>query len=347
VIHLASRDLALPEGVTVAEWALERLRDQNPRIRAFLGCIRLLGEVLESNYAILHCSPDRLREIWRRVRRVAHLMRTELEPLLARRSLIPRLDEAVKSAHDALLMLDRAVLADLDRFPETVTYDQLVPVRKLLCVSIGQLHAFLQDAFGEIMASDPRSVHDADYYLSRRFPQDIDEAEWLYATVDKLAAYLVTLEAQRLALLVPLVEHLVDRRWIPEGEPWESAKTFLDELIGGLTPRLKEVLALRGIRFNEMEILDRYAVEIPTLCRLIVEVHEQARALELSGADAEPQRARALAGRLSALIGEVDTHLRDLIAFVPLWIDSITKRRALLLRRSRDDDEAPPAVASA
>ena len=32
--------------------------------------------------------------------------------------------------------------------------------------------------------------------------------------------------------------------------------------------------ALRGVRFYEMELLDRYAIEIPTQCRLLLEIHE-------------------------------------------------------------------------
>ncbi|HYN20470.1 MAG TPA: hypothetical protein VE078_05890, partial [Thermoanaerobaculia bacterium] len=87
--HLAT----LPEGVTALDWALERVNYQNPRIRAFLGCIRLLDGVLESNYALLHCSPERLLDIWRKVRQVADLIRNRLSPLLEVRSKIPILEE--------------------------------------------------------------------------------------------------------------------------------------------------------------------------------------------------------------------------------------------------------------
>ena len=58
-IRVRENQLTLPDGVTVAHWGLEKVTTQNPRIRAFLGCIKLLGGVLESNYAILHCSPER------------------------------------------------------------------------------------------------------------------------------------------------------------------------------------------------------------------------------------------------------------------------------------------------
>jgi hypothetical protein len=46
----------LPPGVSKADWFFEQRRWQNPRIRHLLNCVRMLDEVLESNYSILHCS---------------------------------------------------------------------------------------------------------------------------------------------------------------------------------------------------------------------------------------------------------------------------------------------------
>ena len=40
--------MALPEGVSVPQWALERRTIQNPRIRSLLGCVRNLESVLAS-----------------------------------------------------------------------------------------------------------------------------------------------------------------------------------------------------------------------------------------------------------------------------------------------------------
>src|SRR6185295_10860810 len=125
------------------DWALERVNYQNPRIRSFLGSIRLIEAVLESNYALLHCSPERLLDIWRKVRQVTQLIRSRLSPLLEVPSRLPRLEEARQSAELALSMLDAHVLRNLDRFPEEVSDGHLMEVRKLLCVSIGQIHAFL------------------------------------------------------------------------------------------------------------------------------------------------------------------------------------------------------------
>jgi hypothetical protein len=182
----ARYEVELPEGVTAADWGLERVRAQNPCIRSYLGCIRLLEEVLDSNYAILHCSPERLLKIWRQVDVVCGLLRSELVPTLREPSVVPRLAEARRNAEAAFLALADDVLAGIERQGSSVQPDQLPEVRRLLCVSIGRIHAFVRDTFGEIVAADPRSRHDADYFLSRRFAQDIEESEWLYASVYEL-----------------------------------------------------------------------------------------------------------------------------------------------------------------
>src|SRR5258708_4852857 len=208
MIQVGNRPITLPEGVTVTDWALERVHWQNPRIRAFLGCIRLLEGVFESNYSLLHCSPERLLDIWAKVRQVSDLISNRIAPLLRSRSRIPALEEARQSAEISMGLLHGQVLAPLSRFPAAVAPEQLGEVRKLLCVSIGQLHAFLQDTFGELMASDPRSLHDSDYFLSRRFPQDIEEAEWLPATVARLNEYVERLDQVRASHLTDMTERM-------------------------------------------------------------------------------------------------------------------------------------------
>ncbi len=349
LIQVGERQVALPDGVTVSEWGLEKVTVQNPRIRAFLGCIRLLGEVLESNYAILHCSPERLQEIWRKVRRVAELIRSRIGPLLRPPSRIPELEATRQSAEEAFTMLEATILKDLEKFPESVAPHHLMELRKLLCVSIGQLHSFLQDTFGELAASDPRSgMHDADYFLSRRFTQDIDEAEWLHSTIARLQKHLA-----HLARILPSdsdlserARQLRDEKTIPHHNTWEEVKTFLDLLLSSLTPKLREALALRGIRFSEMEVVDRYALDIPVHCRQIVEIHDlgsqaieeiQANVgmshaeLEQCGIDLKTCHA-VISRRMAAHMIELDRIFQDLVAFVPLWLQGIEKRRALMLR---------------
>lgn len=353
------QQILLPEGVTLADWALERNAIQNPRIRAYLGSIRLLETVLESNYAILHCSPQRLTEIWRHVYQVCEVISRQLSPLLAVPSKIPALEQARLSAEAALELLDGNVLAELRRYDGPLEEARVLELRKALCVSIGKIHAFLQDTFGELMAADPRSQHDADYYLSKRFPQDIEEAEWLHVTVERLLDSLGDFEAGRLALLAPAIGAMTRESRLPAGESWEGLAGFLHRLVEELTPKLKEVLALRGIRFDELEILDRYAVEVPTACHVVLALGRVAgdAATRLGAAGGpepdSPEGTREAASTQAALAAEalralrrIDHHLQDLVAFAPLWLDGIRKRRALLLKRtSREPAEGEAAEA--
>lgn len=349
-LRVGDHKIPLPSGVTLADWSRERAYWQNPRIRAFLGCIRLLGSVMESNYAILHCSPERLLEIWRKVREVADLMLTQIAPLLDNPSLLPELEEARLYAEVSLTMLADTVLADLDRFPADVPAEQMLDMRKVLCVSIGKMHAYLQDTFGQLMASDPRSLHDADYFLSKRFPQDVEEAEWLHNTVAKLQAFLEVLEEPRTRRLVPMIRSLRGEQSLPTERSFEDTRRFLIQLADELTPKLKEVLALRGIRFHEMEILDRYAVDLPNQCHVIQALFDGAREassqMKLHAGASRVEREQAVrdlitfhgvfAARMVRLMNEIDKTLRDLAAFVPLWLDGIEMRRALLLKRGAE-----------
>jgi hypothetical protein len=346
VFRLGDQQVELPADITIADWALERRRVQNPRIRSLLGCVRTLEGVLDSNYAILHCSPQRLHEIWTRVLRIVDLIRSELAPLLREPSCIPALEAERRNTQMALELLDSTVLRNLDKFPVEIESGQLMRVRKLLCVSMGKLHAFLQDAFARIVASDPRSRFDADYFLSRRFPHDVEEAEWLWVSVAGLKKQLESIHQQRLDSLVAVAKQL-GSDYTPAGdESWLQLEEFLDTINSTVTPRLREVLSLRGIRFDEMEVLDRYASELPSLCSLVLEIgalirghqKEIASLSVASGTGREVIEATqmllqgATNRRLSSLMIALDERLRDLEAFVPFWLEEIGRRRALMLR---------------
>ena len=352
LIRVGDQQVALPDGISLSRWTLEKYRWQNPRIRSLLGCIKMLEGVLESNYAILHCSPARLHEIWRQVLQVADLIRTELAALLDEPSVIPSLEEARHNIQSSLTLLRGNVLEDLERFPTEDAVGGMMEERKLLCISIGKLNAFLQDTFGELLAADPRSLHDADYFLSRRFPRDIEEAEWLYASVEDLRSYLRQLEHVRYRRLTEVISVIRRDLTLPVAETWRELEEFLSQLLEGLTPRLNELLALRGIRFDEMEILDEYAQSIPTRARLVLELGSTGRkAIEfikdgLGDSDAErSQNLRdlidlhaVLSRRIIALLGQIDRSLQDLWLFIPIWLQNIEKRRALLLRGELDDN---------
>ena len=351
LIRVGDQQVSLPDGISLSQWTLEKYRWQNPRIRSLMGCIKLLEGVLESNYAILHCSPARLHEIWRQVRQVCELMRTELVALLDYPSVMPQLEQARQNVQAALEMLEIHVFDELERFPSEVPSGRMIEVRKLLCVSIGKLQAFLQDTFGELLAADPRSMHDADYFLSRRFPRDIEEAEWLFASVQDLKSYLRDVEHTRYARLTEVVSLIRRDQTLPVSQTWNDLKLFLSGLIEELTPRLNEMLALRGVRFYEMEILDQYADAIPTKATLILELGSTGRkAIEfikegLGDSDGErSQNLRdlidlhaVLSRRIVALLSEIDRSLQDLWLFIPIWLQNIEKRRALLLRGDLED----------
>ena len=348
IYWMGDEQVQLPSSVSLAEWALEQKNWQNPCIRSFLGCINLLAGVMESNYAILHCSPERLMEIWRKVQEVVSLTRDEVAPLLQASSVVPRLDEARQGAAMALEMLDENVLAKFEQLPDQIDAEHMIEVRKLLCVSMGELHAFLQDTFGALMAADPRAQHDADYFLSRRFPQDIEEAEWLHSTVERLQEFLYSLEQARALHLADMATAVRREGMLPSRQRWGEARVFLEVLAEKVTPKLKEVLALRGVRFYEMEILDRYTVDIPTRCQIIQELwqtgREAAESIKVGSGAGRRQREQSvqdlmschsvLSQRLAALLMEVNRALQDLMAFLPLWLQGIERRRALLLHRT-------------
>ena len=356
-IQVGDHQVELPPGVTVSDWALERVRHQNPRIRAYFGCISQLEDSLESNYAILHCSPPRLLQIWRNVRNVCRLIQKKLAPTLAAPSVIPNLDTARRNAQYSFQVLNRTVIRRLEEYPYRIEPDQLPQVRRLLCTSIGKIYAFLRDTFGEVVANDPRSLHDSDYYLSRRFHQDIEEAEWLYATVDRLNDYLQSLGDVWTRQLEDLAQRMALERTLPTPKAWAEAEVLLNVLIDGLAPRLKEVLALTGVRFEEMQPLDQHTFDIPHNCKMALEVYSLGRRTidQLkSEQPAVPEfRRQQLEDLLSChatvcdreveLLTTVQESLHDLLAYVPLWLDAIEKRRALMLTKNLN--EIPPRPA--
>lgn len=347
IIRADDHEVALPTGVSMSQWTLEKYRWQNPRIRSLMGCIKMLESVMESNYAILHCSPARLHEIWRQVRQVAQMIRSDLGSLLDYPSVVPELERARVSVLQSLEMLDQTTLQELEEFPQDVPADRRIEVRKVLCVSLGKLHAFLQDTFGEILAADPRSTQDSDYFLSRRFPRDIEEAEWLFASVAELEVYCRGLEGVRYERLTQVVSAMRREDSLAAGQTWEELKEFLAELTDNLTPRLNEILALRGIRFDEMEILDEYALEIPTKARLVIELGETGRraidVVKKALGDSDNQKEQNLndllqlhavmSRRITSLLSTIDRYLQDLWVFVPIWLQNIERRRALILRQ--------------
>lgn len=350
-IRIGEQLVLLPRGVTIDQWSLEKNRWQNPRIRAFLGCIQLLETVLDSNFAILHCSPERLDEIWYKVRRVSEAIEKELIPLLRAESLIRNLERARQRAQTAAEILLQQTLVPLQQFPSDLPPEGLLELRKSLCTAIGKIYAFLQDAFGDIMTNDPRSRYDADYFLSRRFHRDMEEAEWLYRSVSGLEAYVQSLENPRKRQLGGLSALLRESGTFPEPHDWSETAPFLDELLSVLTPKLKQILTLQGVRFEELEVIDRYASDIPAQCQLLQTLYEVGRdtldQMETEAGDSWQEKsqnrrdrerfAQTTSLRLAENLDRLSQPLLDLSAFVPLWREGISKRRALLFHNPTPD----------
>jgi hypothetical protein len=343
----------LPEGLSSFDWELEQTLVQNPRLRAYLGCIELLEQVLDSNYAILHCSPNRLLKIWRMVRKLCYAMRNELEPTLRKPSKIPALEIARQSSLEVYADLEQGVIAKIERYPHHIPSIHLAAVRRLICESLGRLYAFLRDTYGDFLAADPRSSQSADYFISARFPQDIDEAEWLYATVDRLNDYLQSVTAVWSQTAIDLISTMKRERVIPAPSVWQESIMYLNMMTQGLSSRLMEVLALRGIRFREMEVIDRNAGEVPRATRAISEVYDTSRAVvdQLKASrgdtlDARQARVESLQAchstasiKLIDLLERIEEVIESLSTYVPQWLEEIEKRRGLGLHKTTDQDK--------
>jgi hypothetical protein len=344
-------EIKLPPGVSLAEWSLEKMRWQNPRIRAFLGCIRAMDEVFESNYAILHCSPRRLCEIWEQVCKISRILRVELAPLLQGESRIPDLEQARESAQLYLSILDKNLLNELDRLPDDLEEEHYQEVRKLLCVAIGQLHAFLLDTLGEMLAKDPRSQNDADYFLTRRFARDVDEAEWLHTSVTRLDQYLDKFSQTTANRLSAICQQMTTESRVPTPDEWSVINAFIDEVIEDLVGRLKMILGLRGIRLSELELLDRHAGELPSICKTLRELYESAATTIKSMEDALGEHKstddhkvakkvvnKVFSDRILALMSGIQDEIRDLTTYLPVWRQCIENRRAMMLKKKHEHE---------
>jgi len=330
--------------ITPLEWAIEKARWQNPRIRILLGSVQSLDAVLESNFAILHCSPTRLLEIWDAVRNVCGVLRTKVTRLMEMPSVLPDLDKAVRNASETLTFLDSEVFALIERFPDRPEEQEFDELRKTLCITIGKLHGFLADILGEILAADPRSQHDVDYFLARRFPRDVEESEWLETSVRRLEDDLLQLNVRRDDDMGYVIATMARSGQLPSLETWKRLAAFLDTLGSDFAQKLKSAVGLRAIRFGELEVLQAHARALPESCRVVAELYATAGAVldtlaaSSDGGENRVRRRvaadveRVLCSRIITWLRVVEDQLRDLATFVPLWLSSIEKRRALMLR---------------
>ena len=344
LIAVQDHPVVLPRGVSAIEWALERRRHQNARLRTLLGAIGLLERVLDSNAAILHCSPARAREIWRQVREVSAIVQDRLAPLLRQPSPIPPLDEARRAVSVSLRLLQESTLAEIARRPEELPKDLVPEIRKLLCRLMGRLNAFLQDSFAALMSADPRSRHNRDYYLSKQFRRDVEEGEWLYRSVAELNRRVQSAARDTALVLEPMAERLGSERWLPGPQSWKPVARCLRQA-EEVAAELDLVLALHGIRFEELELLHENARELPILCRALEILNQTAReavaAIRGATPDSRAGRQQAIetltachdsfSRQMLAHARKIHEILMDLAAFLPIWLGKIRKRRSMLL----------------
>jgi hypothetical protein len=105
-----------------------------------------------------------------------------------------------------------------------------------------------------------------------------------------------------------------------------------------------------------MEPLDEYAFKIPHSCNLTLEVYRIAR-LTIDRLKTRPgptleareQKLEDLVTchelycrRLNDLMTMVEQSLKDLLAYLPIWLNAIEKRRALMLTKNVDEMPEPP-----
>lgn len=337
------QELELPEGVTQAEWDFERTHFQDPRLRGLLYCLRLLDDVVVSDKAVLHCSSERLQDIWRKTRSIGDFIVHRLSPLLEEPSPLPLLEEARRSCQVAVRMLANTTLHELNRLPHKVPQEREQEVRKVLCAGMGQLQDFVSDVLRQLILGDPRSDNEARGWFSPGFLQRVDEAACVRSAVAELDAELQELAQMRPPRFVALLEQAEEEVSVPSRGMWEDVVQYVDVLLEHLVPKLKDLVSMPGVRVDEIAALDRYTSEIARASSGLKAVyavgrdaHDQATA-ELDRVEEEPEAGRRVLMRVQAVLSQhivdlmhhIDDRLRDLTAFVPLWLGNLDRRRAL------------------
>jgi hypothetical protein len=167
--------------------------------------------------------------------------------------------------------------------------------------------------------------------------------------VKELEGELAQLNARRHDELGSVIDTMARSGRLPAAEVWDVVQAFLDTLESDFAQRLKTIAGLRAIRFGELEVLQAHASDLPESCRVVAELYVTAcvviEALTASVATGEAQATggvaadveRVLCSRIITCLRVVEDELRDLSTFIPLWLSSIEKRRALMLRPKNVD----------
>jgi hypothetical protein len=194
------------------------------------------------------------------------------------------------------------------------------------------------------MGADPRSHHDQDYFLSKRFRRDVEEAEWLYQSVAELNRMVQAASHDNATVLEPMVERLSSERWLPGPRSWAPVAESLRraEAVGG---KLSAVLALHGIRFEELELLDEHSRDLPLHCHGLELLNQAAGKAVAAIKSSVPRNAAGREQAVEALTAchtsfsqqmlararKIREALMDLSAFLPIWLGNISRRRSMIL----------------
>ena len=73
-----------------------------------------------------------------------------------------------------------------------------------------------------------------------------------------------------------LRENMRQEQMIPNRDKWGEAESIMNLLVTGLTPHLREITALRGLRFKESQPMDEYTFGITYLCKMLGEAYLEA-----------------------------------------------------------------------
>jgi len=333
VIQVRGREVELPEGVSVVAWSLERSRRQNPRLRVVLTALRELEEVLDSHYFLLHCSPRQLTRIRDHVMEVHQRLKKELAPLLEEASCVPALERARVRALASWRELDDVIFRELYAALGGKGPGQDGAGRSKLATAAGRLFAFLQDTLGALMEGDPRSSHEADYFLSQRFARDVEETEALHEAVSEIRQSLESLGTRGPEAMNRLVERMEgDARLVATAPEWKAALHFLRGMVEELLPGLQSVLVMPGVRYGETKALDRLCRSLAVKALVFLDLEETYRRLGTSPLPAIDD----LRERLARLLAELRDLHASLAAFIPAWLANLRQRRALILLPKRD-----------
>jgi hypothetical protein len=332
----------LPADVSADEWADERDRLQDTRIQTLMASMEALEKAVDSRRSILHCSSDRLRDIWHQVRIVNAAVRNRIAPLLQQPSIVPALEVAVDNSRKSLSLLTEPVLPTFDSFAKTIRPESPLELRQAICTSVDQLRAFLQGTLEDLMAADPRTASNKEYFLSKRFSRDAGKSERLLRNISCLDEYLHATVGEFSKAVSPFLRELLVESSLPKNEEWTRVEDAL-ALVADLTAKLSELVARQGARADEIGFVKRCAQQLDSQSQCLVETYKTGcQTIEAirspAGTTTNATDKKVVDGntcqavfsrRIATLAHDLNDAVFQLSVFTQRWRTVIEKRRAL------------------